>query len=245
MRSLFPCVQKGKKGILFFSISASSSSTPTFDINANMQFKSQLMLASAAAAAVSNLEVREVNVVHVLEKLHIHPNAVVNYTPNKRDEDVLFARADREDCQDSAIDILNSAPTADPELEDWAQSVLDEGSSTDPCSLFVPSSLSSDMMEYMTSYIDWIADVEDDVADFNEECSQYVEAQFVRACPTPGTVFFTENNKTETIPLNSLIASATADSGNGGNDNAAASRDRSLTAAIAAAVGVVGVVMAL
>ncbi|KAH7142707.1 hypothetical protein B0J13DRAFT_636345 [Dactylonectria estremocensis] len=194
-----------------------------------MRFNSQLMLAGAATAAAAA-------VINNVEKLHIHFNTV-NYTPNKRDEGVLFARADRDECQSSVVDILSGAPTGDAELEDWAQSLVVESSSTNPCSLYVPSSLSEDMMEYMTSYIDWAADVQDEVADFNEECSQYVDGDVVQACPTPGTIFFTENNTTETVPLDTLVASATART-SGDDDNAAASRDRGLTAAIAAAVGV-------
>ncbi|KAH7109240.1 hypothetical protein B0J13DRAFT_463026 [Dactylonectria estremocensis] len=197
------------------------------------------MLAAAAAAAINHVEVRQVNVVHVLEKLHVYPNAIVNYTLNKREEAALVARADRDECQSSVVDILKGAPTGDADLEDWAYS------STNPCSLYVPSSLSEDMMEYMTSYIVWAADAQDDVEDFNKECSQYVDGDVVDACPTPGTIFFTENNATETVALDSLVACITAGSGDDDEDNAAASRDRSLIAAVAAAVGVVGVMMAL
>ncbi|KAM5345147.1 hypothetical protein ACJ41O_011009 [Fusarium nematophilum] len=220
-----------------------------------MQFKTQVLLAATAAAAVSHVQVRQVEVVHVFEKLHVKgavdaPNSVVNYTPNKRDVGSLFRRAGLSECRSSAYDILNSAPTAAPEVEDWAQSQIYADSTTDPCSLYVPSSLSEEVMEYMTELIDWAADVEISASDFVKECSQWASSPVASPadeCPTPGTIFFTEKNQTKTVPLEPFIASVTARIGSesGDNENAAAPRNTGLAGAVAAAIAVVGVVLAL
>ncbi|KAK7417474.1 hypothetical protein QQX98_004594 [Neonectria punicea] len=208
-----------------------------------MQFKTQLLFAATAVAAATpnKVETREVHVVHILEKLHVAGPA--NISPNKRDVQALFARADLDDCQDMATDLIQGMPTAGSNLDEWAESINDAATTSDPCSLYAPASLSEELMDYMTDYIDWLVDIQDDAEEFVEECSQYGSGEVVESCESVGTVFFTENNQTETVRLEEIIASATAAADD--DDNAAPGRTAGLTAAIAAAVGAVGVVMAL
>ncbi|KAK7425941.1 hypothetical protein QQZ08_007523 [Neonectria magnoliae] len=210
-----------------------------------MQFKTQLLFAATAVAAATpnKVEPREVHVVHILEKLHVAGPANVNYSPNKRDVQALFARADLDDCQDMATDLIKGMPTAGSNLDDWAESVNNAATTSDPCSLYAPASLSEELMDYMTDYIDWLVDIQDDAAEFVEECSQFGSGQVIESCESVGTIFFTENNETETVRLEEVIASATAAADD--DDNAAPGRTVGLTAAIAAAVGAVGVVIAL
>ncbi|WAO86082.1 Hypothetical protein NCS54_00334000 [Fusarium falciforme] len=199
-----------------------------------MLFITQLMLAAtAAAAAVNHVEVRQVKEIHIF-----HARSLLNYTPYKRDNGALFARADQKECLASATSIINSAPTPDPKLEKWGSSRgVTNGS---PCSVTAPASLSKELMEYMTKFFEWADGIQDEASEFLDDCSSFEggSATFsIRTCSTSPTIVFTASDTTETVKLE---ASSAAD-----KDNAAAARDAGLTPAIAAAVGVIGVVMAL
>ncbi|KAM0438984.1 hypothetical protein ACHAPT_001745 [Fusarium lateritium] len=204
-----------------------------------MLFLTQLMLAAtAAAAAVNHVEVRQVKEVHIFHARSPAVNSLLNYTPYKRDEGAIFARADQKECFASASSIIKSAPTPDPKLEKWASSRGTTSGS--PCSVTAPASLSKELMEYMTKFLDWADDVEDDASEFMDNCSKFEGGSAtitINTCSTSPTIVFTASDKTETVKLE---ASSTAE-----KDNAAAPRDAGLTHAIAAAVGVIGVVMAM
>ncbi|KAJ4314806.1 hypothetical protein N0V84_008692 [Fusarium piperis] len=202
-----------------------------------MLFITQLMLAATAgAAAVNQVEVRQVKEFHIFHARSPAVNSLLNYTPYKRDEGALFARDEREECLASASSIINSAPTPDPKLEKWASSSV----SGSPCSITAPASLSKELMEYMTKFIEWADDIEDEASEFLDDCSTFNggRATFsIKTCSTSPTIVFTASDKTETVKLE---ASSTAD-----KDNAAAPLDAGLAPAIAAAVGVIGAAIAL
>lgn len=204
-----------------------------------MLFITQAMLAATAAAtAVNHVEVRQVKEVHIFHARSPAVNSLLNYTPYKRDEGNLFARADHKECLSSARSIFKSAPTPDPKLDKWASS---RGSTSgSPCSVTAPASLSKELMEYMTKFFDWADDIEDDVSEFMDDCSKFEGGSAtiaIKTCSTSPTIVFTASDETETVKVE---ASSTAD-----KDNAAAHRDVGLTPTIAAAVGVIGIVMLL
>lgn len=101
-------------------------------------------------------------------------------------------------------------------------------------------------MAYVTEVVEWLADIDDDAAEFVEECSQYANGEPIDSCSSTGTVFFTSNNQTETVRLAPIVASATAAAGGDDrNNNAAHNCKVGLTGAMAAAVGALGVIMTL
>ncbi|RSM11698.1 hypothetical protein CEP52_002933 [Fusarium oligoseptatum] len=213
-----------------------------------MQTKNLAILAAVAATAAAE-EVQHVEVIHIAETLHVYNSQVLHVTPNKRSLDALFRRADADECSSSAISLLRSIPTADPELESWAIAAT---TPTDPCTLVVPSSLSDALIEYLTELAEWAIEKEDDAQEIIEECNLETGGNALDSCSTPGTVFFTSANQTKTVPLEPIIASieATAGSGSGSgssgdSDNAAGARGAGLTAVCAVAMGVAGFLVSL
>ncbi|KAF5963802.1 infection structure specific protein [Fusarium bulbicola] len=219
-----------------------------------MQTKYICLLAAAAATTVSAAEVKRVDVVHIFETLHVGKH-IPSFTPNKRSVNAIFERDDKEECQSSAISILRSAPTANRNLESWALTA----ETTDPCTLTAPSSLSSELLSYMTAVVEWSNEKAGDMQELVDKCLDGEDANGgeLAACPTPGTVIFTAATTTETVQLKTVLetfatpgASSTGSgSGSaGGSDdtektNAAAPRVANLFAAVAA-VGVAGFMIA-
>ncbi|KAF5584166.1 infection structure specific [Fusarium subglutinans] len=219
-----------------------------------MQTKYISLLAAAAATTVSAAEVKRVDVVHILETLHVGKH-IPSFTPNKRSVNAIFERDDKEECQSSAISILRSAPTANRDLESWALTA----ETTDPCTLTAPSSLSSELLSYMTAVVEWSNEKADDMQELADKCLDGEDANGgeLAACPTPGTVIFTAATTTETVQLKTVLetfatpgASSTgsgSDSAGGSDDtektNAAAPCGANLFAAVAA-VGVAGFMIA-
>ncbi|KAH7255444.1 uncharacterized protein BKA55DRAFT_537851 [Fusarium redolens] len=216
-----------------------------------MQTKYISLLAAAAATTVSAAEVKRVDVVHIFETLHVGKH-IPSFTPNKRAVNAIFARDDKEECQSSAISILRSAPTANRELESWALTA----ETTDPCTLTAPSSLSSDLLSYMTAVVDWSNEKADDMQELVDKCIDEDDADNaggLGVCSTPGKILFTTGTSTETVQLRTVLetfatpgASSTGSAG-GSDDtdktNAAAPRGANLFAAVAA-VGVAGFMIA-
>ncbi|PNP80643.1 hypothetical protein FNYG_06242 [Fusarium nygamai] len=218
-----------------------------------MQTRYISLLAAAAATAVSATQVKRVDVVHIFETLHVGKH-IPSFTPNKRSVNAIFERDDKEECQSSAISILRSAPTANRDLESWALTA----ETTDPCTLTAPSSLSSELLSYMTAVVEWSNEKADDMQELVDKCLDGEDANDANlaACPTPGTVIFTAAATTETVQLKTVLktfatpgASSTGSAGgSGGSDdsektNAAAPRGANLFAAVAA-VGVAGFMIA-
>ncbi|KAF4943934.1 hypothetical protein FGADI_13015 [Fusarium gaditjirri] len=211
-----------------------------------MQTKYISLLAAAAATTVSAAEVKRVDVVHIFETLHVGKH-IPSFTPNKRSVNAIFERDDKEECQSSAISILRSAPTANSELDSWALTA----ETADPCTLTAPSSLSSDLLSYMTAVIEWSNEKADDMQELVDKCLDGEDANDagLGVCSTPGKIFFTAATTTETVQLKTVLetfatpsASSTGSAGGSGDDektNAAAPRGANLFAAIAA-VGVAG-----
>ncbi|KAH7481540.1 hypothetical protein BFJ68_g1818 [Fusarium oxysporum] len=216
-----------------------------------MQTKYISLLAAAAATSVSAAEVKRVDVVHIFETLHVGKH-IPSFTPNKRSVNVIFERDDKEECQSSAISILRSAPTANRDLESWALTA----ETTDPCTLTAPSSLSSDLLSYMTAVVEWSNEKADDMQELVDKCLDGEDADDsgeLGVCSTPGKIIFTAATTTETVQLKTVLetfatpgASSTGSSG-GSDDtektNAAAPRGANLFAAVAA-VGVAGFMIA-
>ncbi|KAF5603730.1 infection structure specific [Fusarium pseudocircinatum] len=215
-----------------------------------MQTKYISLLAAAAATTVSATQVKRVDVVHIFETLHVGKH-IPSFTPNKRSVNAIFERDDKEECQSSAISILRSAPTANGDLESWALTA----ETTDPCTLTAPSSLSSELLSYMTAVVEWSNEKADDMQELVDKCLDGEDANDANlaACPTPGTVIFTAATTTQTVQLKTVLetfatpgASSTGSAG-GSDDsektNAAAPRGANLFAAVAA-VGVAGFMIA-
>ncbi|KAF4977794.1 hypothetical protein FZEAL_5760 [Fusarium zealandicum] len=207
-----------------------------------MQSKTLSILAAVAVTVTAAAEdVQSVEVIHILETLHVKTPSL-HLTPNKRDVAEIFRRADMAECSRSAVSFLRSAPTPDPRLEDWALTATETGS--DPCSLIVPSSLSEPFMEYMTEVNKWANEKEADAEQLIQDCDLDVDdANLDDSCSTPGTLFFTSANKTKTVPLDTILATMAPTAVP--EDNAAAPRGAGMAAAVFAALGVAGAVMAL
>ncbi|KAJ4243793.1 hypothetical protein NW757_011011 [Fusarium falciforme] len=210
-----------------------------------MQTKNLAILAAVAATAVAE-EVQHVEVIHVVETLHIYNTKILPVSPNKRSLDSLFRRADRAQCRSSAISLLKSAPTPDPDLQSWA---LRAPSSTDPCTLVAPSSLSDALIEYLTEVAEWAIEKEGDAQKIVEDCELDGDGNVLESCSTPGTLFFTSANQTKTVPLEPILESMTATAGSGGssgdNGNAAPARGAGLTAVFVVAMGITGFLVSL
>ncbi|CVK92358.1 uncharacterized protein FMAN_07254 [Fusarium mangiferae] len=215
-----------------------------------MQTKYISLLAAAAVTTVSAAEVKRVDVVHIFETLHVGKH-IPSFTPNKRSVNAIFERDDKEECQSSAISILRSAPTANRDLESWALTA----ETTDPCTLTAPSSLSSDLLSYMTAVVEWSNEKADDMREIVDKCLDGEDAEDAElgVCSTPGTIIFTAVTTTQTVQLKTVLetfatpgASSTGSAG-GSDDtektNAAAPRGANLFAAVAA-VGVAGFMIA-
>ncbi|KAM0555108.1 hypothetical protein ACHAPJ_006458 [Fusarium lateritium] len=220
-----------------------------------MQTKYLSILAAVAATTVS-AEVEHVDVVHIFDTLHVGKH-IPSFTPNKRDVNAIFARADKDmnECQSSARSILLAAPTPSNRA---VQSYFLTAETTDACTLTAPGSLSSDVMSYLTEVNEWASKSEKDMEKLLEDCLDEDEAKSASqmaastACPTPGTIFFTASNGTRTVLLETALetfATPAPTSGSGSDDadtkdeNAAAPRGASMVAAIAA-VGVAGFMIA-
>ncbi|KAM0419070.1 hypothetical protein ACHAPT_012009 [Fusarium lateritium] len=210
-----------------------------------MQTKNLAILAAVAATAAAE-EVQHVEVIHMVETLHVYNTQILHVTPNKRSLDALFRRADVAECRSSALSLLNSAPTPDPDLESWA---LRAPSSTDPCTLVAPSSLSDALIEYLTELAEWAVEKEGDAQEIIEECDLKRGGNVLDACSSPGTIFFTSANQTKTVPLEPILetieATAGSGSGSGSSGNAAAARGAGLTAVFAVAMGAVSFLVSL
>ncbi|KAF4438686.1 infection structure specific [Fusarium acutatum] len=215
-----------------------------------MQTKYISLLAAAAATIVSAAEVKRVDVVHIFETLHVGKH-IPSFTPNKRSVNAIFERDDKEECQSSAISILRSAPTANKDLESWALTA----ETTDPCTLTAPSSLSSELLSYMTAVVEWSNEKADDMQELVDKCLDGEDAEDAElgACSTPGTIIFTAATTTQTVQLKTVLetfatpgASSTGSAG-GSDDtektNAATPHGANLFAAVAA-VGVAGFMIA-
>lgn len=210
-----------------------------------MQIKNLAILAAVAATAVAE-EVQHVEVIHVVETLHIYNAKLLPVSPNKRSLDSLFRRADSAQCTSSALSLLRSAPTPAPDVQSWA---LRAPSSTDPCTLVAPSSISDDLIEYLTELAEWAIEKEADAQKIVEDCNLDGNDNALESCSTPGTLFFTSANQTKTVPLEPILESLTATAGSGGsssdNGNAAPARGAGLAAVFAAAMGVTGFLVSL
>ncbi|KAF4341364.1 infection structure specific [Fusarium beomiforme] len=215
-----------------------------------MQTKYITLLAAAAATTVSASEVKRVDVVHILETLQVGKH-IPNFSLNKRGVNAIFARDDKEECQSSALSILRSAPTANSDLESWALTA----ETTDPCTLTAPSSLSSDIMSYMTAVVEWENEKYEDMEELVGKCidEDELDNSGGLVCSTPGKILFTTGTSVETVQLKTALETfatpgASPTGSAGGSDssdkpNAVAPRGVNMLAAFAA-VGVAGFMIA-
>ncbi|KAF4963767.1 hypothetical protein FSARC_8250 [Fusarium sarcochroum] len=224
-----------------------------------MQTKYLPILAAAAATTVSAAEVQHVDVVHIFDTLHVGKH-IPSFTPNKRDVNAIFARADKDqaECQSSLLSIIKDAPTPTNRA---VQSYFLTAQVTEVCTLTAPASISSDIMSYVTEIIEWVSENEKEIVKLGEECldeddvKQASEDASASACPTPGRILFTASNGTKTVELDTAFPTPAATGGSGSgsgsssddpdtkDENAAASRGASMVAAIAA-VGIAGFMIA-
>ncbi|KAF4990459.1 hypothetical protein FGRMN_8452 [Fusarium graminum] len=201
-----------------------------------MQTKYLPILAAAAATTVSASEITRVNVVHIVETLQLGKH-IPNFTPNKRDMNAIFARDSDSDCTSSARSILSSFPTPKPEIESWLLSA----ETTKPCTMEAPSSLSSDLMKYITEVNEWAVEKDGELQAITDKCldADEVDDAGQLGCSTPGTLLFTTEKTTQTVQLKTALATFTP-TGSAASTNApnAAATGGANTFAAAAAVGV-------
>ncbi|KAF5662220.1 infection structure specific [Fusarium heterosporum] len=171
-----------------------------------MQTKYLPVLAAAAATTVSASEITRVNVVHIVETLQLGKH-IPSFTPNKRDMDAIFARDSDGDCTSSARSILSSFPTPKPEIESWLLSA----ETTKPCTMEAPSSLSSDLMKYITEINEWAVEKDGDLHAISDSCldEDDVDDAGQFGCSTPGVLLFTTDKTTETVQLKTALATFT------------------------------------
>ncbi|KAF5021352.1 hypothetical protein F66182_6620 [Fusarium sp. NRRL 66182] len=207
-----------------------------------MQAKFLTLLAATATtasalASTEHVKRVDVNVVHIYETLHAGKH-IPNFSVDKRDTNAIFARQNNAECRSSATSILRSIPTPAADLESWARTAR----TTEPCSITAPSSVSDHLLSYLTAINQWALDREDELEEFIDGCGDGADTDddVLNACSTPGTIFFTAANRTKTVELEPILATMTGTP----SSNAAAPRGASLAAAVAAAIGVAGFMMA-
>ncbi|CRK36037.1 hypothetical protein BN1708_006895, partial [Verticillium longisporum] len=186
-----------------------------------------LLLAFAAASATAEVEV--VQAVRIIENIKLQSLASSN---------VIVARQDAGECYTSASSILGSAPTPAPDVEDAVVS------QTESCLWTVHSSLSEDLMEYMTELADWAQGAEGSMEKLLEDCKDHIQVDTAAAaevCTPAGTILFTGSaNSTSTVALETELPAATGS----GDGESAAARGMGISA-VAAAAALVGAVFLL
>ncbi|RGP63210.1 infection structure specific [Fusarium longipes] len=174
-----------------------------------MQTKYLALLAAATAAGVSAGDIQHVDVVHILETLHV-AETVPGFSLNKRNVNALLARDSNEECKSSASSINRDIPTLGGSLASWAATATH----ADECTLLIPSSLSSAFMSYHTSLANWNIDKKDDVHKFVENCLSQDELDKILGrvaprCSNAGTVIFTATSTTETVDMQTVLPTFT------------------------------------
>ncbi|KAJ3523321.1 hypothetical protein NM208_g12496 [Fusarium decemcellulare] len=128
------------------------------------------------------------------------------------------------------------------EVYDW----VTENGDIDTCTLTAPTTLSDEIIEYLSELLQWSYDKEAEAQEILDECDFDRRGGGVDSCGNTGKIVFTASNSTKTVAFSSAIPTPTATSTRGsGNGNAAAPRGAAMGAVVAAALGAVGVVMAL
>jgi hypothetical protein len=172
-----------------------------------MQTKYLPILAAAAATTVSASKVTKVDVVHIIETLQVGKH-IPSLTPNKRSLNAIFARDDDEECQRSITSILLSIPTPKPAVEAWASTA----ETTKSCVIEAPTSLSSDLMAYITAINEWAIEKDGDLNGLVGKCLEeedVEDAGQIDSCSTPGTILFTADKTTDTVYLKTALATFT------------------------------------
>ncbi|KAF5003260.1 hypothetical protein FDECE_10160 [Fusarium decemcellulare] len=225
-----------------------------------MQIKTlSLVAATAATAAASVEEVKQVNVVHkILETVDVGVPGI-SLTPNKRSLKALFRRASDDECESSVMSLILDIPTpTNKDVLEWITTM----ETTNSCTLTAPTTISDEVLEYLSELAQWSYDKEADAQEILDECNVDTNEGAVGSCGKRGKILFTDSDSTKTVALSSAIPTPTAVSPStsnsnsnstptsnsaeaSGTGNAAAPRGAAMGAVGAAAVGVVGVVMAL
>jgi hypothetical protein len=207
-----------------------------------MQTKYLPILAAAAATTVSASQVTKVDVVHIIETLQVGKH-IPSFTPNKRSLNAIFARDDDEECQSSFTSILLSIPTPKPALQSWARTV----ETTKSCVIEAPTSLSSDLMAYITAINEWAVEKDGDLNGLVGKCLEEEDVEGagqINSCSTPGTILFTADKTTETVYLNTALATFTPGAASATKAPNAGATGAANAFAAAAAVGVAAFMVA-
>ncbi|CEI67268.1 hypothetical protein FVEN_g5825 [Fusarium venenatum] len=209
------------------------------------KYLSILGATAAAAASVSTRDVKHVDVVHIFQTLHV-TNQVPNFTPNKRSINALFARDSNDKCQSSATSILRTFPTPTGSLRNYLNAAE---TPRDSCTLEVPSSISSDLMSYYTTLVNWEMDKGDDLVKFVQNCASQDDLDEINKelggseCSVLGTIIFTAASTTKTVNIETAFPNYTPITLPTAVNDAGFARGISKFAA-AAAAGVAGFMMA-
>ncbi|KAM0189724.1 hypothetical protein ACHAPA_008527 [Fusarium lateritium] len=207
-----------------------------------MQTKYLPILAAAAATTVSASEVTQIDVVHIIETLQVGKH-IPSFTPNKRSLNAIFARDNDEECQSSYTSILRSVPTPKPAVESWARTA----ETTEACVIEAPTSVSSDLMAYITAVNEWLIEKEGDLNGLVGKCLEeedVEEAGQIDGCSTPGTILFTADKTTQTVQLKTALATFTPGAASATKAPNAGATGAANAFAAAAAVGVAAFMVA-
>ncbi|CAJ0539128.1 Ff.00g068960.m01.CDS01 [Fusarium sp. VM40] len=209
-----------------------------------MQTKYLPILAAAAATTVSASasQVTQVDVVHIIETLQVGKH-IPSFTPNKRSLNAIFARDNDAECQSSFTSILLSFPTPKPAIESWARTA----ETTQLCVIQAPTSLSSDLMAYLTAVNEWAVEKDGDLNGLVGKCLEEEDVENaggVDSCPTPGTILFTADKTTDTVFLKTALATFTPGAASATKAPNAGATGAANSFAAAAAVGVAAFMVA-
>ncbi|KIL96580.1 hypothetical protein FAVG1_01324 [Fusarium avenaceum] len=207
-----------------------------------MQTKYLPILAAAAATTVSASQVTQVDVVHIIETLQVGKH-IPSFTPNKRSLNAIFARDDDAECQSSFTSILLSVPTPNPAIQSWARTA----ETTQSCVIEAPTSLSSDLMAYITAINEWAVEKEGDLNAIVGKCLEEEDVENaggIGSCSTPGTILFTADKTTDTVFLKTALATFTPGAASTTKAPNAGATGAANSFAAAAAIGVAAFMIA-
>lgn len=171
-----------------------------------------------ALAATASAAIDSVQVVHIIESLKsegLPVKASVHFSDNKNDARALFARDDPTymECAASLRDVFETIPTpTNREVLYWFTDVLE----TAECTLTAHSSLSDDIMSYVTELIDWIWEIEDGLEKIVDDCGDQLGIEINDNSPADllcgkgGTMIYTGSaNATATVAFETALADYT------------------------------------
>lgn len=207
----------------------------------------------ATMATLASARITTVEEIHIIETLGFHTlpgvvEAAEQFTPKPNDPRKLFARQQVEisrSCIRRLNEITETEPQPPREVRSYILDTMDV--TTSQCTFTAPSSISDDLISYISTAVQWVVDSEPSYSSVLDDCvdnwesiaSDLINEPLPSGCPTPATILFTgSSNTTETVELETVLAEIT----NGIDSGASTAKAGSVGAVAAAAfAGVLGV----